>query len=209
VLNSTPAFSFNLYGTYPADAGRQLRKLLAKKGARDVGYFSCRGAEYNLCYLMKGYLFSPDNLTSEELAQAEAFGHEVAARVSGKGYASTPVFRSPPFVYRVERMMCDRWVIENLMSRTFRVKGELCNSCGLCVKLCPNANIRADKDGCPRWAKNCLGCLTCEMRCPRDAITCLVDRLGPMWDYNVRHMSADKTLQFARVRHQHGRTETL
>jgi flavodoxin/Pyruvate/2-oxoacid:ferredoxin oxidoreductase delta subunit len=208
-LKNIPAFSFNLYGTYPADAGRQLQKLLAKKGARDIGYFACRGAEYNLGYLMKGYLFSPDNPTKEELTQAEAFGREIAARVSGKPYTPTETFHSPPFVYRMERMMCDRWVVENLVTRTFKVKTGLCNSCGLCIKLCPDANIQADNEGRPRWGKNCLCCLTCEMKCPRDAITSLADKLGPVWGYNVRHMSADKTLQFVKVRHQHGRTERL
>jgi hypothetical protein len=50
-----PVFTFNLHGTYPADAGGQLLKLLAGKGAKYTGYFACRGPEYNLGYLQKGW----------------------------------------------------------------------------------------------------------------------------------------------------------
>lgn len=208
-LDNMPVFSFNLYGTYPFDAGGQLLKMLAKKGARDMGYLSCRGPEYNLGYLKKGYLFSPDNPTTEELAQAEAFGREVAERFSGNGHAPALTFHSPSFVYRMERMFCNRWIIENIMVRTFKVNTQLCNSCGLCMKLCPNGNIRLNEDGHPKWGKNCLCCLTCQMKCPKDAITFIVDKLGFIMDYNIRHMSSDKTLDLARVRHQHGRTERL
>jgi flavodoxin/Pyruvate/2-oxoacid:ferredoxin oxidoreductase delta subunit len=208
-LNNMPFFAFNLYGTYPADAGGQLLKLLAKKGAKYMGYFSCRGPEYNLGYLQKGYHFSPDNPTNEDMAQAEAFGREVAAFMSGKGQMPVVRFHSPPFVYRLERMLCDRFCIEQLMTRTFRVNDDLCNGCGLCVKLCPNGNIEEVKNGRPKWGRHCLGCATCQMKCPKEAITSMLAMLGPMFDYNVRHMAKDTTLQFARVRHHNGRTERL
>ncbi len=208
-LNGMSAFAFNLYGTYPADAGGQLLKLLARKGARHVGYFACRGPEYNLGYLQKGYLFSPDNPTSEEIAQAEAFGREVAARVSSKTEASVASFRPPSLVYRVERMLCDRWLIENVMTRTFTVNRKQCNSCGLCLKLCPNGNIDADEEGYPKWGRHCLGCATCQMKCPKEAVSSMLGMLGPMFGYNVRHMAKDPALHFARVRHHNGRTERL
>jgi flavodoxin/Pyruvate/2-oxoacid:ferredoxin oxidoreductase delta subunit len=208
-LNNMPVFAFNLYGTYPADAGGQLLKLLAKKGARYMGYFSCRGPEYNLGYLQKGYLFSPDNPTNEEMAQAEAFGHEVAGFMSGKGQAPVVRFHSPSFVYRLERMLCDRLFIEQLMTRTFKVSDKLCNGCGLCMKLCPNGNIEKVQNGLPKWGRHCLGCATCQMKCPKEAITSMLAMLGPMFDYNVRHMAKDTTLQFAKVRHHNGRTEKL
>ncbi len=207
-LDGVPAFAFNLYGTYPADAGGQLLKLLSKKGARNVGYFACRGAEYNLGYLLKGYLFSPDNPTSEEMSQAEAFGRTVAARVLAGDQAPVVTFRPPPLVYRLERASCDRFLIEQLLTRTFRVTAD-CNSCGLCVKLCPNANIRKGDNGRPKWGRHCLGCATCQMKCPKDAITSMLSMLGSMFDYNVRHMSSDLPLEFARVHHKNGRTERL
>lgn len=208
-LNNLPVFAFNLYGTYPADAGRQLINLLVMKGAKYMGYFSCRGPEYNLGYLQKGYLFSPDNPTTEEMSQAESFGREVAAIVSGKSQPSTVKFHSPPFVYRLERMLCDRFFIEQLMTRTFRVNKLLCNGCGLCMKLCPNENIKKDKNDSPKWGRHCLGCATCQTKCPKEAITSMVTMLGPMFDYNIRHMAKDTTLQFVRVHHQNGHTERL
>lgn len=208
-LKGLPVFSFNLYGTYPADAGRQLRKLLADKGTIDMGYFSARGPEYNLGYLQKGYLFSADHPTQDELSLAEAFGREVAGCFLAKGQAPDVSFHSPPFVYRIERLMCARWMVKNLIVRTYKVDAAACNSCGLCMKLCPNSNIQKDKDGHPKWGHNCIACLYCEMKCPKDAISSMIDKLGPIWDYNVRHMSADKTLDYVRVRHHQGRTERL
>jgi flavodoxin/Pyruvate/2-oxoacid:ferredoxin oxidoreductase delta subunit len=208
-LNNMPVFSFNLYGTYPFDAGKQLRRLLAKKGAKDMGYFSCKGPEYNLGYLQKGYLFSPNNPSKEELTQAEAFGREVAARISGKSYTPSEKFRSPSLFYRIERAFCDRWIVENMAAGTYKVDRTICNSCGVCIKLCPNTNIQKDKDGFPKWGRNCLFCLTCEMKCPRDAIKSMADKLGLIMDYNIRDMSKNKSLEYVRVKHQQGRTEIL
>jgi Fe-S-cluster-containing hydrogenase component 2 len=75
--------------------------------------------------------------------------------------------------------------------------------------LCPNSNIQEDKDGRPKWGRNCIACLYCEMKCPQGAISSMIDKLGLIWGYNVRQMSADKSLQFVKVRHSRGRTERL
>jgi flavodoxin/Pyruvate/2-oxoacid:ferredoxin oxidoreductase delta subunit len=208
-IKGFPAFSFNLYGTYPADAGGQLRRLLTNKGTIDMGYFSAHGPEYNLGYLQKGYLFSPDNPTQCELEQAEAFGREVANRVLTRGHGQDISFHSPPFVYRFERLTCARWMVKNVITRTYKVDKKTCNSCGVCMTLCPNHNIQKDKEGRPKWGRNCILCLYCEMKCPQDAISSMIDKLGMIWNYNVRHMSADKSLQYVRVNHSHGRTKRI
>ena len=136
-LNNMPVFSFNLYGSLPFDAGKQLRRLLAKKGGKDMGYFSCKGPEYNLGYLKKGYLFSPNNPTKEELTQAEAFGREVAARISGKSYVPSEKFRSPSLIYRIERMGCDRWVVENMMAGSYKVDRTILQLLRFMYKIMP------------------------------------------------------------------------
>lgn len=82
-LKGLASFVFVLYGTYRGDTGTVLRHALTRKGAREVGYFHCRGADYFLGYLKQGTLFSPDHPTAEELAQAEGFGRDVAARLAG------------------------------------------------------------------------------------------------------------------------------
>jgi len=44
-----------------------------------------------------------------------------------------------------------------------------CTSCGLCVKVCPTANVRL-VDGKPQWGTNCELCLACLQWCPVHAI---------------------------------------
>jgi flavodoxin len=68
-LSGLASFVFVLHGTYRGDAGTTIRRMLARKGAREVGYFHCRGADYFLDYLKHGYLFSPEHPTADELAK--------------------------------------------------------------------------------------------------------------------------------------------
>ena len=53
--------------------------MLERKGAREVGYFHCRGEAHVLPLLREGYLFSPDRPSAHELAEAKTFGEAVAA----------------------------------------------------------------------------------------------------------------------------------
>lgn len=211
LLNNLPAFSFNLYGSYRFDTGTQIRKMLAIKRAHDMGYFSCRGEDIVLGYLREGYLFSPNHPTQNELAEAQAFGREVAARVSGKSYSPLPKDSSPSIVYRLERFLCNRWIVEHAMYRSFKADRTRCDNCGLCIELCPRGNIRKDNNGHLEWGNRCLLCFTCEMRCPRDAIKSLADMasIRPFVRYNIRHASDDQSLDYVKVKHEKGRTQRL
>lgn len=44
-----------------------------------------------------------------------------------------------------------------------------CNSCGLCVKVCPYNNITMH-NGKPMWSQRCTKCMACICRCPKEAI---------------------------------------
>ena len=46
---------------------------------------------------------------------------------------------------------------------------EKCNSCGICFKVCPAANIEMTK-GKPTWLHCCEQCLACLQWCPQEAI---------------------------------------
>lgn len=46
---------------------------------------------------------------------------------------------------------------------------EQCNNCGLCVRLCPRANISLES-GRLQWHGNCEMCLSCIQWCPREAV---------------------------------------
>jgi len=210
-LGGLPTFSFVLHGTYRFDTGKSIRRVLARKGAQEVGYFHCYGADFWLGYLKEGYLFSPDHPTPAELSLAEDFGSQVAGRVAGKPYSLAEEDRPPTLIYRLERFFMNRWLVEQVYSRMFKVDKNSCNACGLCMKMCPRANISEDKDGYPVWGRNCLLCLTCELKCPKDAITSPVSwpLIRLLMIYNVRRASRDPSLDYVRVTHSKGRTRRI
>jgi len=210
-LVGLPTFVFILHGTYLGDAGNAIRNTLARKGAAEVGYFHCRGADYALMYLKAGYLFSPHHPTEEELTLAEAFGREVAARVAGKQYVRPKDDPSPSTVYRLERFLTSRWFARQIYSRLFTVDEKRCTACEICRKLCPTGNIIEGDGGRPVWGRNCLLCLTCESKCPKDAITSPASwpLFRPFTSYNVHVASKDPSLDHVQVIHSHGRTQLL
>ncbi|HJJ27456.1 MAG TPA: EFR1 family ferrodoxin [Methanocorpusculum sp.] len=46
-----------------------------------------------------------------------------------------------------------------------------CNSCMVCVKICPVNNITADEDNNLQWTHHCEACLACLQFCPKGAIS--------------------------------------
>ena len=46
---------------------------------------------------------------------------------------------------------------------------EQCNGCGLCVRVCPSANINLEGDK-PKWLHNCARCTACLQMCPKYAV---------------------------------------
>jgi len=206
------SFVFLLHGTYPFDAGDRIRRQLSRKGAQEIGYFSCYGADYFLGYLQRGYLFSPKHPTEEEFAQALSFGERMATNLIEKqDYLAMNDKKLVPLIYRLERFLTGRWLIEQIYNRLFYVSTKKCRSCGLCRKLCPTHNIGEDDKRQPTWGRNCLLCLTCEMKCPTGAITSPVSwpLFFPFMSYNVWRASKDSSIDFIRVKHDNGRIDPV
>jgi flavodoxin/NAD-dependent dihydropyrimidine dehydrogenase PreA subunit len=227
-----PAFTFILHGTYPGGAGIDLRRMLALKGARDVGSFCVRGADRFLGYVKLGYLFSHDRPSYQDLVEAEAFGRRVAERAAGDSTASVKnepnaptkraeseselsprrmeTERGTPVIYRLERFLTGRWLVRHLYSRLFRVDPGKCTACDICMRLCPVGNLRPGDGGRPVWGRECLLCLTCEEKCPKEAIRSPVTSFlfRPFLRYNVRRAALDASLSCIRVTHRRGRTES-
>jgi Pyruvate/2-oxoacid:ferredoxin oxidoreductase delta subunit len=188
-----------------------VRRALAGKGARDVGYFHARGADRFLGYLKLGYLFSHDHPTYDEIVRAEAFGREVAQHATGTPLVLVEEDRRPSAIYRLERFLVNRWLIRNLHSRLFRVDTRKCTACDICMKLCPAGNLHPGEGGRPVWGRDCLLCLTCEEKCPKEAIASPVtSRLfRPFLRYNIRIASRDPAIGHVRVAHRKGRTDRI
>lgn len=210
-LNELPVFVFLLYGTLPGDAGNIVRRGLTRKGGKEIGYFKARGADYYVGYLKKGYLFSPDNPITTELDAAKEFGRIVSDRIAGAQYHRQKDDDSPSFVYRLERFLTNRWFVKFNLSLLFFVKSKKCNSCGLCMKICPAGNIKENPKGHPVWGRNCLFCLYCEMKCPTEAIISPASwpLFSPFHAYNIRKARSNSSIKCARVVHEKGRTKRI
>lgn len=214
-LEGMPAFSFLVHGSHAFDAVNSLHHILVQRGTRNAGHFHCPGEAYFLGHLREGYLFSPNHPTPDELVGATAFGVDVARRAVEGELVEAKEQPKPPLVYRIERGMTSRWLVEQVYSRLFKVDPDRCNACGLCMDVCPTKNIERNKRGHPLWGRNCLYCLSCEMNCPQDAISSAISRpilrmlARPFLRYNVRHWAREAELDHIHVTHKHGRTERL
>lgn len=214
-LEGIPAFVFIVHGTHRIDTANWLRRTLERKGAREVGYFHCRGEAHVLQLLREGYLFSPDRPSVDELLEATKFGGAVAARVAGSSYSPPPDDPKPPMIYRLERLLASRWLIEHVYSRRFRVDASKCTACGICMDVCPTANITKDHFGRPQWDRRCVACLSCEMKCPEEAITSVLSQPFPgvliraLFRYNVRRWVREGELEYVRVVHRRGETSRI
>ena len=172
-LRGKPFFVFVTRGSCVGDAGNTIRRILSGKKGKDAGYMFFSGANHFLPYLLTGNYFFPGHPTKEELSLAEEFGRQVAKNVSGAQFGKTPY--DPPLrniVYLMARFITYRFIVRNLTG-TFFLKKEKCNSCGVCINTCPKANIKADKEGKPRWGKECIFCFYCDIHCPNQAIVSL------------------------------------
>lgn len=214
-LQGVPAFYFLVHGSHAFDAVNSLRQALAERGVRDVGCFRCHGEANYLGHLKEGYLFSPDHPSPDELNRATEFGTAVGRCASNGIHVSAADDSKPPLVYRIERAATSRWLVEQVYSRLFDVDPGRCTACGLCMETCPTKNIEKDQHGHPRWGRRCLYCLSCEMKCPEDAIRSVISRpvlrtlVRPFLRYNVSHWAREPDLDHVRVVHKHGRTERL
>lgn len=207
-LTGISTFVFVVHGAYRGNTGNTVRRVLTEKGAREIGYFHCLGADFFLGYLNEGCLLSPDRPTKEELNSARDFGREVAARLDGAPYVAPE--NDPParLLYRFERFLANRMFVKHIYSRSFRVSNRCSPDCDLCIRQCPCKNIRRDVSGRIRWGRNCLLCVSCEMNCPEDAITSPISWpiFKPFMMLNTWLARRDPSLENVRVVHRHGVT---
>jgi NAD-dependent dihydropyrimidine dehydrogenase PreA subunit len=64
-----------------------------------------------------------------------------------------------------------------------RIDLELCNGCGICVKICPMDVFRMDKQGKKSvitYPEDCMLCEFCVLDCPTKAITVTPEKTSPL-----------------------------
>jgi ferredoxin len=71
--------------------------------------------------------------------------------------------------------------LEKKMTDGLRIH-EDCNSCGVCVKICPMKNL-VNANGKIQHQNNCTVCYRCVNRCPKKAITVYI-HAKPRWQYH-------------------------
>ena len=72
---------------------------------------------------------------------------------------------------------------EPVASRFFGIElhaKKSCTQCGLCVRECPEKNIRMTEEGKIRFGFKCLMCMRCIYNCPVNAITPRISKFIPI-----------------------------
>lgn len=72
---------------------------------------------------------------------------------------------------------------ESPMARLFGLElhaGKKCTSCGICVKKCPEKNIKYNKNNKPVFGLRCLMCLRCIYNCPEKTISPRISKFIPI-----------------------------
>jgi len=200
-LDGKPFFVFALYSLHVGDTGNDIRKRLTENGGRDIGYLKIRGTNHFPGYTRKGILFCPENPSETELDDVSEFASSVLTRYQEDGLPVEEYDPKPPKMYRLERLASKRWITNTLLSRTFSVDEEACISCGKCVSVCPTENIRLADDGIPEWSHDCILCLSCEIACGEDAISCILDSrlMGRIIDYNITKGIEDPGVEYKEI----------
>ena len=210
-LGGMPYFTFLLHGTYRFDTDVTINKILSSKNAYQVGFYHCYGEGYFIGYLKRGVLFSPNHPTLNELEQAEKFGKVVMTNFKNNKLVEPDNEQKPSFIYRFERFTTNQWLSKNLLSKTLKVNRNKCKPCGICIKECPTNNISEDADGYPVWGSNCLVCLYCELKCPKEAIHSAIDWMlfKPFLDYNVQKALSDPEIDNVSIKLNKGQVERI
>jgi len=210
-LSKKKFFVFVLYGTYKGNTGNKIRKFLKKKHGEEIGYFSCRGADYAYGYLKFNYLFSAGHPISDELRAAENFGLEVADNYNN-GYKILKYEKDVGLIYRYERFILNRWFTNNIYSRTFSVDRDKCTNCNKCIEICPNNNIQLDEKKGLQWGRDCQLCCYCVMHCPTEAITLGASKwwlFNRLIRYNTEAAAKDPALDYEKVILENGKVRKM
>lgn len=146
----------------------------------NLDYWNGMSNHCSCIWLMPHYLTMPPLPVSASQKRSEKKAKEFAADIKAMKHSA----KKPP--------KCALFALESAAlasQNSKRVKkfaaNDKCESCGQCVKLCPNGNIRL-VDGKPSFGTNCIGCLSCVQYCPNQAIN-----IGSITKHRARYHNAN------------------
>jgi flavodoxin/ferredoxin len=187
-ISGKPVFTFVTFGSEIGDGANWLRQKLAKRRAIDLGHFQCHGKHLFPGYTDRGYIFSPNSPSAEELFLAESFGENIALKLTTHEADKPSAYdKGAHVVLRFERFVTNRFIVKLLYSYFFSAKKERCNSCGTCIKACPTLNITKLENNRPQWGRACILCCNCQIQCPQQAIKTPISWFifKPFLSYNI------------------------
>jgi flavodoxin/NAD-dependent dihydropyrimidine dehydrogenase PreA subunit len=187
-LKNKKVFTFTTYGSELGDGAFWLRCRLRKMNAVIIDQLSCTGKHLFPGYTSRGFWFSPNRPTDRELEAAKEFGRKIASSLNGKHIPEvTEAVKGTHLISRIERFLTNRFLIRFVYSYFFFADQKKCTSCGMCRKVCPVHNVGMQEDGRIKWGRACILCLSCEIHCPRKAISTPISWIvfSPFLAYNI------------------------
>ncbi|QSH41669.1 EFR1 family ferrodoxin [Lentisphaerota bacterium ZTH] len=160
-------FAISNYASLEFGAMAQLKKLLKSKGHT---LNLAGGVKMPSNYIPFGGAESEKTQTGKFLS-ADAALAAMAELI--KNRSSHPCHFFGESVYRLISVLAWRSFKKRLVKDAARFyTDDNCNSCGLCMKVCPVKNIHLAMNK-PVWGDNCEQCLACLQWCPNQAIQML------------------------------------
>jgi len=194
-LSGKPIFTFVTYGSEIGDGANWLRNKLSACKTIDIGHFRCHGRHLFPGYTSRGFIFSPESPTEQELNEAEIFGKTIASNLISNQHSIVSQYdHSTHWILRFERFVTNQTFIKILYSKFFSSNKKRCNSCGTCSAICLLNNIDWKNGTNPKWGNNCILCCACEIKCPNRAISTPISWFifSPFLWYNIMRTKKSK-----------------
>jgi len=118
----------------------------------------------------------PEDVAKKSISESEAaIGKVSESIVNGEKSVNEVAFKSKliNFVGKAEDGAARFFGLELHANKN-------CNSCGTCVKNCPEKNIKFNKKMKPKFGLKCLMCMRCVYNCPQKAIGPRLARFIPI-----------------------------
>lgn len=171
-INSKYVFAVCTYGVMPLKTMKKLEKTLKSNGGNLSGGFTVKmphnGVGYNKIPIEKQKImfqnWEEKSVTVTDYVNNRKKGTiETSSSLRLILLAGMLIRFSPKIISMLGRAVLKGW--DSLSFYT----DEKCNSCGVCVKVCPVDNI-ALVDKKPVWSDKCITCFACLHWCPKESI---------------------------------------